>query len=847
MFEFGIENINAGTFIDDDALTYVSIPSSVTYIEYRAFSDCDSLTSIVLPSSVRTIYTDAFDDCDNLQTVYVEMTEDEWNSLVNIMKKNYQNGMDIAQASHELDGVDLVFLYSTNPNYEQSAYNMGQYQYQWFNDGDSGHVDVQYIDQDTYNNLIDTNNWNPRHWYETPGQPLTSLSVYNPLPESTPINTFPFTDFISDPTTDTIRRVSFSGNITYVNDLELLAGLQYVDLSGLTTNIWVDFEGNSYTSLPQITRGDNTHRTILCFNEGTGFTDLYIPNCYSDAELFLRYCPDLESVTFGNRFDTVPSGILISDPKLTEVNLPSSLTTIEYNAFAECTSLQSIEIPSTVDTLRSNAFTGDTALTDIYFDCTTDYYLNYMDVRTNVEAPGLNFPLNAYDHVFAGIDATLHFTDGTLTSGPYVRTFVDRLYKVALETDIDYSARDSYVDQLLSEEISGGELARRFLLGDEVTARNLSDEEFVTLVWMTLYGCEVNSTPVIEQLTDLLGTGELDRTGVVNNLLSRGMWTHLCGIWEIVPNRDDPATEPDEPTPAPENNTPAPENNTPAPSTPAPSTPAPSTPAPETTTAPVTPAPSGGSGRRSADHSSSGFVDRLYGVALGREADQQGHDEWVEALTSGRITGAEAARGFLLSPEFINRNYSDEEFVDILYQTFFGREADPEGKANWLAVLAAGTSREDIIAGFVDSTEWANLCVTYGIRSGGNGTPNITVEPNELTIEFVRRLYSICLEREADEAGLMAWASALANQRETGSGAARGFFFSAEFTNRGYDNREYVTRLYRAVLGREPDEDGLNAWTAILDNGESSREEVFNGFADSNEFGNICGVYGILR
>ena len=93
---------------------------------------------------------------------------------------------------------------------------------------------------------------------------------------------------------------------------------------------------------------------------------------------------------------------------------------------------------------------------------------------------------------------------------------------------------------------------------------------------------------------------------------------------------------------------------------------------------------------------------------------------------------------------------------------------------------------------------------------------------------------------------MMAWARQLANQRDTGTGAARGFFFSNEFTGQNVSNAEFVNRLYRTFMGREADEAGFSAWVAQLDGGVS-REEVFNGFAQSTEFARICASYGIVR
>ncbi|MBO4637487.1 MAG: DUF4214 domain-containing protein [Clostridiales bacterium] len=241
-----------------------------------------------------------------------------------------------------------------------------------------------------------------------------------------------------------------------------------------------------------------------------------------------------------------------------------------------------------------------------------------------------------------------------------------------------------------------------------------------------------------------------------------------------------------------------------------------------------------------------GFVERMYTVALNRASDPAGKADWIASVTERGGSGADVARGFLLSPEFLNKGYSDVDFVTVLYRTFFNRNPDDAGLVAWVNALSNGASKQDIIEGFINSTEFANLCLTYGIACGGTGVPNIEVEPNSATIEFATRLYTTCLGRDADEPGMLAWARQLANQRDTGTGAARGFFFSEEFTRQNVSNEEYVNRLYRTFMGREADEAGFTAWVAQLDNGVS-REEVFNGFAESPEFARICASYGIIK
>ncbi len=242
----------------------------------------------------------------------------------------------------------------------------------------------------------------------------------------------------------------------------------------------------------------------------------------------------------------------------------------------------------------------------------------------------------------------------------------------------------------------------------------------------------------------------------------------------------------------------------------------------------------------------SGFVERLYTIALGRSSDPKGKADWINRVIYQGYTGAAVAEGFLYSDEFLSKNMSDSVFLNVLYATFFNRAPDEAGKNNWLNAMAQGMSKRDVIRGFINSTEWANLCLTYGIRSGGSGTPNITITPSEDVKAFVERLYSKCLGRKGDPTGMKDWSNQLANMKISGSACAHGFFFSAEFTNQNLSNEEFVTRLYRTFMNREPDPAGFDDWTGQLSAG-ASREHVFRGFAGSSEWANICVNYGIIR
>ena len=259
------------------------------------------------------------------------------------------------------------------------------------------------------------------------------------------------------------------------------------------------------------------------------------------------------------------------------------------------------------------------------------------------------------------------------------------------------------------------------------------------------------------------------------------------------------------------------------------------------------------------------FVTRMYEVCLDREPDTDGLNDWSNRLATGQAQGTDIAFGFIFSEEFKNLNLCNEHYVDSMYSAFFGREADAAGKADWVGQLNSGATRGHVMTGFVNSQEFANLCASYGINQGSgdwsadnisvNGTCSICANggnsgnsgSREVTPEmraFAERLYTCCLDREADENGLNDWANALANGA-TGSEVAAGFVFSQEYKDKDVLNTEYVKMLYRTMLGREADESGLNDWVCKLRWDGASREAVYNGFTGSTEFANLCQNAGI--
>lgn len=138
---------------------------------------------------------------------------------------------------------------------------------------------------------------------------------------------------------------------------------------------------------------------------------------------------------------------------------------------------------------------------------------------------------------------------------------------------------------------------------------------------------------------------------------------------------------------------------------------------------------------------------------------------------------------------------ADGAWVHAAIQDFLGRPATPTEVAQLTARLEAGTSRSVIARELSTSPEWVRA--------------------------VVRRFYLDTLGREPDPGGLAHWTAQIAGGHRTVAQVAALFYSSAEYyrTRGGGTDPSWVTDLYRALLGREPDAAGLAHWV-----GRTARE-----------------------
>lgn len=94
-----------------------------------------------------------------------------------------------------------------------------------------------------------------------------------------------------------------------------------------------------------------------------------------------------------------------------------------------------------------------------------------------------------------------------------------------------------------------------------------------------------------------------------------------------------------------------------------------------------------------------GYVDALYQTVLQRQPDSSGEAYWVQQLDRGAFLATVAA-------SLINSFEVLEQRVAGYYLTYLARNASGDELAYWARALASGVRDEDVILGFVGSTEY---------------------------------------------------------------------------------------------------------------------------------------------
>ena len=252
-----------------------------------------------------------------------------------------------------------------------------------------------------------------------------------------------------------------------------------------------------------------------------------------------------------------------------------------------------------------------------------------------------------------------NLTNANIHYSYLVSEFVNRLYTILLGRSAEPAGLADWTNRLTSGTASSAEIVYGIAASDEFKRRNLSNEDIVEKLYEAMLG-RASDPDGKQYWLDRLSVG-MSVNAIINGFSGSTEFADICADYSIQAGSIS-SLEP-----------------------------------------------------RDINYGLTSFVSRMYTKALNRNYDINGLNDWTNRYLTGRATVSDISYGFIFSTEFTDKELSNNDYVDTLYRTFFNREPDAAGKADWLNRLANGISREEVMYGFVGSDECIKLVNSFGL------------------------------------------------------------------------------------------------------------------------------------
>lgn len=373
----GITEISAGLFYGCAGIKEVKIPSSLKKIGSHAFANCSGLTSIIIPNNVtQFVNNTTFKNCNSL--TYVELhCKDTPSFSGNTSIKTLILGEEVEIINgNAFKGCTGL----TSVNIPNSVTSIGDEAF-------SGCTNLSSVFLINNSTSIGKDAFSGTAWYNNQSDGIIYLGKIaykfkGTMPENAEIIIKEGTEKIS---AGIFSDCSNPFSVKIPSSMTAIGDQTFNNCNGLTSiNI-----PNGVTSI-----GNSA------FSYCSGLTSIFIPNSVTSiGSSAFEYCSGLTSVTIPNSVTSIGQwafqscNVLTSvhitdleawckihigsDPfscahhlflngeEITNLIIPSSVTSINSSAFSGCSGLTSVTIPSSVTSIGYNAFSGCTELISI--------------------------------------------------------------------------------------------------------------------------------------------------------------------------------------------------------------------------------------------------------------------------------------------------------------------------------------------------------------------------------------------------------------------------------------------------------------------------------------------------
>ena len=317
----GVTEISSEAFRGCTGLTSVTIPNSVTSIDFQAFAET-GLTSVTIPDSVTKIEQQAFRGSAELLSITIG------------------NGVTSIGANAFAYCTSLSSIYIPD-----GVTTLGSMAFEGCTSLTSARIpdSVSNIGYDTFANCIN----------------LTSVTIGNGV-ES--ISNYAFYNC------NRLTSVTIPDSVTSIGSsaFQYCTGLTSVVIGNSVSSIG-EYAFNGCTDLATLTMGDSvTNIGNYAFEDCQSLTSITMPDSVTSIGygVFHR-CASLKTITIPDSVTTIESGTFVDCTALTSATIGSGVTRVSDGMFQGCTGLTSVTIPDSVTSIGGGAFRYCTSLTSI--------------------------------------------------------------------------------------------------------------------------------------------------------------------------------------------------------------------------------------------------------------------------------------------------------------------------------------------------------------------------------------------------------------------------------------------------------------------------------------------------
>ena len=378
VLEEGVEAIDQYAFYTNRQLTNVSLPNTLKTIGYTAFGYCSALQSVTIPQSVETIANSSFQNCTNMRSF-------TFPEKVTTVSQNVLSYCDSLQSVTLAEGTTVIG--------ESAFYNCPK-------------LTVCNINQPTLTTIGNSAFYNTGFQQVTLPNSITSLgqSSFRDCKNLVSINIPTSIDYVPY---RFVRGCSALTSVAMHDGIrniwaEAFYGCSALPSIDMNDNIGtIDWDAFNGCTVLQVTALPTSLTTLsrYAFSSCKAITNLTMPQGVSIGDNAFQYsglvsvdvspaasigsglfshCSSLQNVTWNTTWTTIPpstfeycsslttfpfyDGITMIDDYafrnsgITNVTLPSTVTSIEYMAFYDCSSLASIILSETLQKIDNYAF-----------------------------------------------------------------------------------------------------------------------------------------------------------------------------------------------------------------------------------------------------------------------------------------------------------------------------------------------------------------------------------------------------------------------------------------------------------------------------------------------------------